>query len=105
MSIRMILAAVAMVGVSAPAFAEDLTFTLSNLSTADLTEFYASPVGVDNWEENILGSGVLTAGSSGDVSIADGRDVCAYDLRMVFADGDVIEDSGNLCETGSYTIN
>ncbi len=105
MTVRMILAAAALVGVSAPAFAEDLSFTLSNLSAADLTEFYASPVGVDNWEENILSGGVLASGASGEVSIADGRAVCEYDLRMVFADGDVLEDTGDLCETGSYTIN
>ncbi|HEX9857646.1 MAG TPA: hypothetical protein VGA75_04765 [Paracoccaceae bacterium] len=90
---------------AAPAFAEDLAFTLSNNSGVDLVEFYASPVGVANWEEDILGGAVLTSGASGEVTIADGRDVCDYDLRMVFADGDVLEETGNLCETGSYTIN
>ncbi|EEW26645.1 hypothetical protein [Rhodobacter ferrooxidans] len=90
---------------AAPALAQDLAFTLTNNSGVDLTEFYASPVGVDSWEEDILGGAVLPAGSSGQVTIGDARDVCDYDLRMVFADGDVIEQSGNLCETGSYTIN
>lgn len=104
MALRLTLVATALIGVSAPVLAEDLSFTLSNLTGVDLVEFYASPVGVDNWEENILAGQVLTAGASGQVNIADGRDVCDYDLRMVFADGDVLEDSGNLCDTGSYTI-
>lgn len=94
-----LLAAVA----ATPVLAQDLTFTLANHSGADLTEFYASPVGVDSWEENILGGAVLASGASGQVAIS-GAAGCDYDLRMVFADGDVLEDSGNLCETGSYTI-
>ncbi len=103
MTLRFSLAVAAMLA-AAPAVAEDLSFTLSNLTAVDLTEFYASPVGVDNWEENILGGSVLAGGASGQVNITDGRDTCDYDLRMVFSDGDVLEDTGNLCETGSYTI-
>ena len=84
--------------------AEDLIFMLDNQSGYDIQEFYASPVGVDNWEEDILGTGILEAGEAGRVSIADGRDVCDYDLRIVFADGDELEDTTDLCETGSYTV-
>ncbi|MDP4033245.1 MAG: hypothetical protein Q8P60_10410 [Pseudorhodobacter sp.] len=107
MSIRLSSAFVAMLGavVALPAFAEDLVFTLSNRTTSDLTEFYASPVGVDNWEEDILGDQSLAAGASGEVTISDSRSNCEYDLRMVFADGDVLEDTADLCDTGSYTIN
>lgn len=88
-----------------PALAGDLSFKLSNNSGVDLTEFYASPVGVDNWESNILNGAVLAAGASGQVTITNSGDVCDYDLRMVFADGDALEAKGNLCDTGSYTIN
>jgi len=90
--------------VSGPALAQDLTFELINVSGYDLVEFYTSPVDVGNWEEDVFGSGVLPSGNSVDVTIADGRSQCAYDLRFVFDDGDILEDSADLCETGSYTI-
>ncbi|MGB8814495.1 MAG: hypothetical protein WCC57_15050 [Paracoccaceae bacterium] len=102
---RLVFAALVGAAVAAPVMAADLSFTLANNSGADLTEFYASPVGVADWQENILDGQTLPAGSSGQVAISDSGDVCDWDLRMVFADGDVLEESGNLCETGSYTIN
>ncbi|WP_151720570.1 hypothetical protein [Gemmobacter serpentinus] len=103
MTLRMILAIATASGLAAPAFADDLSFTLSNLTATELTEFYASPVGNDNWEENILAGNGLAAGGSGEVVIA-GAQGCAYDLRMVFADGDVLQDNTDICATGTYTI-
>ena len=38
------------------------------------------------------------------MSIAVGAAVCAYDLRMVFSDGDVLEDSTDLCQASVYTV-
>jgi len=87
-----------------PALAQDLTFELVNVSGYDLVEFYTSPVDVGAWEEDVFGAGVLPSGNAVDVTIADGRTQCVYDLRFVFADGEVLEDSADLCETGSYTI-
>lgn len=104
MSFRVVsVLALALAAAPMPLLAENLTFTLANLSSADLTEFYASPVGVDSWEENILSGGALAAGNSGQVTIS-GAQGCNYDLRMVFADGDVLEDSSNICDAGTYTI-
>ncbi|MCB1589033.1 MAG: hypothetical protein KDI56_09030 [Xanthomonadales bacterium] len=100
-------AAVAMAGCLAmgTAWAEDLTFDLYNESSYDVVEFYASPVGVHSWEEDILGQGILESGDAGRVTIADGRTQCEYDLRFVFEDGDVIERGDvDLCETESYTL-
>jgi len=108
MSVRSGLAMVALALAAAqagPAPAADLSFTLTNNSGVDLTEFYASPVGVDNWGSNILGGAVLATGASGQVTITNSGDACDYDLRMVFADGDALEAAGNLCNSGSYTIN
>lgn len=84
--------------------AEDLVFMLDNRSSYTVTEFYASPSDVDDWEEDILGSGTLAAGDATRVTIADGREQCEYDLRLVFEDGDVLTDRTNLCDTGSYTV-
>lgn len=87
-----------------PLLAEDLVFMLDNRSSYDIPEFYASPTDVEDWEEDILGSDILPAGDAVRVTIADGRDVCNYDLRVVFEDGDVLDDESDLCATGSYTV-
>jgi hypothetical protein len=88
-----------------PAQAEDLVFMLDNKSSTAIHEFYASPVDVKNWEEDILGQDILDAGNFARITIKDGRAVCSYDLRIVFSDGEAMEEPGiNLCETGSYTV-
>jgi len=90
---------------AAQAHAEDLTFTLNNGTGAAVVEFYLSPAEVDNWEENLLGDDALSAGASTDVTVADGRTTCVYDIKTVFKDGDVVDDRGiDLCDLGSYTI-
>lgn len=86
------------------ALAEDLVFMLDNQSSYVVSEFYASPSDVNHWEEDILGRDVLAADSALRITIADGREQCDYDLRIVFEDGDVLEDTQDLCETGSYTV-
>jgi hypothetical protein len=97
--------AFALVAFSTTAAAEDLVFTLNNHSTFSVIEFHASPNDVANWEDDILGQDILAAGDSVEVTIADGRGQCEYDLRFKFEDGDVIERPGvNLCDTGSYTL-
>lgn len=90
---------------SAPAFAEDLEFTLSNETESVLAEFYASPADVGEWEEDILGADVLGSGESVEIIIADGRTQCEYDLRFVFDDGsETIVEAEDICETGSFTL-
>jgi hypothetical protein len=88
----------------ASAFAEDLVFMLDNQSSTAVHEFYASPSDVGSWEEDILGQDVLPSGEAVRVTIADGRSQCEYDLQIVFEDGEVIGDTTDLCETGSYTV-
>ena len=89
---------------AAPAMAEDLVFMLDNQSSYVVTEFYASPSDVGHWEDDILGADVLGSGDALRITIADGRSQCEYDLRFVFDDGDTMEDTTDLCETGSYTV-
>lgn len=92
---------------SAPAHAEDLHFELTNDTSAVITYFHASPTGVDEWEEDILGSQVLGPGETVRVTIADGREVCEYDMRFEFDEDSglgVFEDTQDLCELGSYTV-
>lgn len=90
----------------AVAQAEDLVFTLKNGTSSVLTNFYASPVGVDKWEDDIFGRQALGPDQAMEITIADGRDVCKYDMRFEFQgdDLDVTTDTQDLCELGEYTI-
>ncbi len=87
-----------------PVLAEDLVFTLVNDSSHTITEMYVSPTGVDQWGENILTVDAVDPGVSGDVTIADGMDVCDYDLRFVSAEGGEAEQTQNLCDLATFTV-
>jgi hypothetical protein len=92
---------------AAVSHAEDLKFSLKNGTNSVLTRFYTSPTGVNDWEDDVFGEQVLDPGESIDITIADGRTVCKYDMRFEFEEGsnlDSTEDTQDLCETGSYTI-
>lgn len=96
----------ALAAFSAPASAEDLVFTLHNKSSYDIREFYASPSDVGEWEDDILGADVLPSGESVEITIADGREQCSYDLRIVVDDDVTLERAAiDLCELGSFTLN
>ena len=86
--------------------AEDLVFTLKNGTNSILNAFYASPVGTDNWEEDVFGTDALAPGDSFRITIKDGRRACEYDMRFEFQGDDLedMEDTQNLCELGEYEI-
>jgi hypothetical protein len=100
-------ASAALLCLAGAASADDLTFTLKNGTKSVLTNFYTSPVGVNNWEDDVFGKQVLNPGESMDITIGDGRTVCKYDMKFEFEEGsslDTTTDTQNLCELGSYTI-
>jgi hypothetical protein len=101
---RIVAAAALATLVASPVLAEDLVFTLVNDSSHSITEMYVSPVGEDQWGENILTVASVDPGVSGDVTIADGLDVCDYDLRFVTAEGAEAEKTQNLCEIATFTV-
>ncbi|WP_372839548.1 hypothetical protein [Phaeovulum sp.] len=94
----------ATVVLSGQVLAQDIAYTLNNFSSLIVVEFYTSPADSDDWEEDILGADVLAPGESGTVNIADGRTQCDYDLLFVMSDGQEVEDTVNICELGSYTL-
>lgn len=101
------LASTLMLASAVSSHAEDLIFTLKNGTKSVLTNFYTSPVGVDDWEDDVFGKQILNPGESIKITIGDGRAVCKYDMRFEFEEGsnlDTTEDSQDLCAMGSYTI-
>tara|TARA_R100000687_G_C6352816_1_gene119657 strand:- start:222 stop:602 length:381 start_codon:yes stop_codon:yes gene_type:complete len=88
---------------AAPSQAENRQVRIINETQTTMVEFYASNVGADTWEEDILGQDVLGAGDSVMMNIDDGTGYCLYDFRAVFADGDVlIRERVDVCEISSY---
>ncbi|APG82908.1 hypothetical protein [Sinorhizobium americanum] len=105
--IALVAATMAAFAFSSAAQAEDLTFTLKNDTSATLVRFHTSPVGVEEWEDDVFGSQVLEPGETIELTIADGRDVCEYDMRFEFDENSELEttvDKQDLCKLGSYTI-
>jgi hypothetical protein len=90
---------------ASPALAEDLVFTLVNDSSYTIVEMNVSPVDEELWGENILTVDSVAPGVSGDVTIADGLDVCDYDLRFVTEEGIEATQQQDLCEISTFTIN
>ncbi len=103
---KIAVAAAAVLLTASVSHAEDLVFTLKNGTNSVLNNFHASPVGVDKWEDDIFGRQALGPGETMEITIADGRDVCKYDMRFEFQgdDLDVTTDTQDLCELGEYTI-
>lgn len=68
-----------------------------------MTHFYASDSRVDDWEEDMLGSGVLAAGSSVVMNIDDGSGACLYDFKARFTNGqELTRFRINVCEIADY---
>lgn len=87
-----------------PAQAEDLVFTMINNSSKNLLKFFTSPTDVNEWEEDVFGADVLQPGQEVEITIADDRTQCVYDMKMVFDDGQELFDKQDFCEIDSYTL-
>lgn len=61
-------------------------FTLHNETGQEVKEVYVSPTGVDEWEEDILGTDTLADGDSVDISFTR-RQEDMWDLKVVFRSG------------------
>lgn len=100
------LAALALVGTTLPATAEDIYFTLINSASRSLQYFYVAPINDRYWSHDLLGSDqTLAPGYQSTVIIADGSTACLYDFKMVMSGGTEIEVSNiNICDLDSYTL-
>lgn len=66
------------------AFADQRDFTLRNRSDVDIAFVYVSPSAADEWGDDILGTDILFAGDSVDVTFDPSDDfTCVYDVKVV----------------------
>ena len=102
---QLVFSGVLAIGLSGQAWAEDLSFLLTNESDLGIVGFYVSATDSPDWEENLLDGGILESGYEIDVIIADGLTTCTYDIRTEFENGDAFEDFElDLCEMGGYVF-
>lgn len=84
---------------------ENRVIEIINNTRHTMTHFYASNVGTNNWEEDILGRDTLPSGESVYVNIDDGRGWCKFDLFAKFKDGyEARKNNVNVCAVDSWTI-
>ena len=78
---------------------------VANLSGDIVVSFYASNVGRNSWEEDMLRARVLAPGDSVVFNIDDGSGYCMYDFKVVYLSGIVdILPSRNVCELARLVI-
>lgn len=87
------------------AMAMERKVQINNQTSYTIVEFYASNTGTADWQEDILGSDVLPAGSTVSINIDDGSGYCKYDFLAVFEDGDeVVSANNNVCELSDFNF-
>jgi len=78
---------------------DQVRFTIQNDSNQDIWYVYISPVENDYWGEDLLGSDILSAGSSYEFQLTPG----AYDLRVDGSDQNALETEWNINITTDQT--
>jgi hypothetical protein len=78
---------------------------VQNISSQTVRELYASPITATTWEEDLLGQRTLTAGTSISANIDNGTNECYFDLKIVLANGKVMEQRKiNVCAKSKWVI-
>ncbi|WP_245906252.1 hypothetical protein [Teichococcus aestuarii] len=79
------------------------SFALVNDGSRAIRELYASPTSSNDWGEDRLGRDTVPPGGRMTIRLPEGA--CAYDLRVVWANGRAEERRGlNLCETDELSF-
>ncbi len=79
--------------------------TVDNVASQSIYYLYASPATSTTWEEDLLGSGTIPAGSTKVANIDNGTNECYYDLKVVMADGrEHIQRRVNVCAVSRWVI-
>jgi hypothetical protein len=102
----LLLSALLVAGPAGSAMAYNRHVHIHNNASVTLNEFYASNVGTDNYEENILHGDVIRPGESWDINIDDGTGYCKYDFMAKFVDDtQAKKDNVNVCEVADFYFN
>jgi len=87
------------------ASAQDRRVFVINRTGQTIMRFYASRTSTDNWEEDILGEGILRNGERVRVNIDDGTGACMFDFKAVLRDKrELTRFNIDVCKTYEYTF-
>ena len=79
--------------------------TVENVANQSIYYFHASPVTATTWEEDLLGSGTIPAGTTKVANIDNGTNECFYDLKATMAAGkEHIQRRVNVCTVAKWVI-
>ena len=68
--------------------------------------FYGSRTSTNSWEEDILGSTILSSGSSVNIDFNDGTGACMFDMKAEFRSGaSIVRNNVNVCQVSAVTFN
>jgi hypothetical protein len=88
------------------ALASKDNFVVRNNSGSTITELYVSESSRATWDNNVLGTDTLPRGASTQVNFGDrSPNLCLYDIRAIFSNGQVVEDYQiNVCRNSEYSF-
>jgi hypothetical protein len=67
--------------------AYDRRLRVHNETSYDIHYLYGSNTGTSDWQEDMLGNGILPAYNTVMANMNDGTGYCKFDFRAVFSDG------------------
>lgn len=84
---------------------KDRRVVIINDTSEYMVGLYASNVGTDSWEENMVRGRPVAPGASLTANIDDGTGFCHYDLRAVFESGAHVERHRvNVCNIETWRL-
>lgn len=90
---------------SVPALAGEQDFKLVNKTGYQIDEVYVSRVSSKSWGNDMMGRGALGDSDSVDLSFNAPDNVCRWDMKVKYNDGDTAEWSDlNLCSIETVTL-
>lgn len=79
--------------------------TIQNATGQTIWRLYGSRVSTTSWEEDILGSDILSNGASVNINFDDGTGSCLFDMKAELRDGGSrVLNNVNVCTASSVTF-
>ena len=102
---RMVLSLGLLTVLATPALAGNQDFKLVNKTGAQIDEVYVSSAASKNWGKDVMGSDALEEDSSVNITFNAPENVCRWDLKVKYNDGDTAEWGNlNLCNIETITL-
>jgi len=90
---------------SSTAVSANRNVVIANETGRTIWRFYGSRTSTSSWEEDILGSRVLSNGSAINIDFDDGTGACTFDLKAEFRDGSsIVRSDVNVCAVSQVTF-